>query len=348
MQSKKVLIAVLNWGLGHATRCVPIIQQLQQAGYQTIIASDGSALDFLKKEFPACIFERLPSYDITYSKNPAFFGFHILRQFPKISRVIKAERKVVEKLVEKHQVNWVISDNRPGAKSDKVPSIYITHQLNVLSGITTYFSTKIHAWFYHKFDQIWVPDFARTPNLSGTLGHLKKENPKVRYIGALSRMKATNTTSDYDILAILSGPEPQRSIFESVLLQKLSELDKKILLIQGLVAPETKIRMHNNIKIINFVNTNELQKLINRSETIIARSGYTSVMDLFAMQKKVLWVPTPGQAEQMYLAKHLQNAFDASVVKQEDFYYKTPSKIYISQDTSGANIIDLIRNLNKE
>ena len=193
-----------------------------------------------------------------------------------------------------------------------------------------------------------MPDFPGIPNLSSVLGHLKKENPKVRYIGILSRMKAEHTKSDYDILAILSGPEPQRSIFESVLLQKLSELDKKILLIQGLVAPETKIRMHNNIKIINFVNTNELQKIINRSETIIARSGYTSVMDLFAMQKKVLWVPTPGQAEQMYLAKHLQNAFDASVVKQEDFYYKTPSKIYISQDTSGANIIDLIRNLNKE
>ena len=321
----KILIAVLNWGLGHATRCIPIIQALQNAGYSCVIASDGGALAFLQEEFPSLAFEELPAYQITYSSFPNLMMLKMAWQMPKIYRAAKQEKKIIDKIIDKHHIKLLISDNRLGAYSDKIPSVYITHQLQILSGITTYFTSKAHAHFYHKFNQIWVPDLESEPNFSGKLGHLKSPNEKVKYIGLLSRMGGENLPVQYDILAILSGPEPQRSIFEKILLDKLSHLDKKILLVQGKVFPKVKRYKLGNIEVISHAGTKELEAFINQSDTIISRSGYTSVMDMAILQKKVLWVPTPGQTEQKYIARHLQKHFGAKYVEQKHFRLIKPS-----------------------
>ena len=333
-QTKNILIAPLNWGLGHAARCIPIIKNLQQQGHRIIIASDGAALAFLKAEFPDLSFEKLPAYHITYARKPRLNIWHLWRQMPHVLNVIRQERQKTKALIQKHRIDVLISDNRFGVYAPQVKSIYITHQLQVLSGPLTWLTTWVHAKIYKKFDEIWVPDLRGTPNLSGRLGHPQTLPDKVKYIGALSRMVPRDAPQQYDVLAILSGPEPQRHLLEEKLLGALSQLALKTALVQGRVkGPKTQTSIQG-VDVYNYLTTKDLESLINRSESIILRSGYTSIMDMAVMQKKVLLIPTPGQPEQVYLAKHLTLNFEIlfqnqqNIVLNQDLFLRlTPFKI---------------------
>ena len=318
-QSKNILIAPLNWGLGHATRCIPIIKDLQQQGHRIIIASDGGALKLLQDEFPELEFEKLPAYRITYAKHSWLNRWHLLKQLPHIIRTIKKERQLTDELIKKYDLNLIISDNRFGIYSKDIQSIYITHQLKVLSGWTTKLTTWIHAKIYNRYNEIWVPDVADEPNLSGKLSHFSKSiNNKIKYIGILSRMKSKNLPKKYDVLAILSGPEPQRSQLENILLEKFKTLNLKIALVRGVIDNKKDVENQYDITIFNYVTGKELEQLINQSEAVICRSGYTSIMDMAVMHKKVLMIPTPGQDEQQYLAHHLAEIFQIKILQQKD------------------------------
>ena len=170
-EKKRILVAPLNWGLGHATRCIPIINELIKCNFEPVIATDGIALDLLRKEFPEIEAIELPSYNITYSKNGFLFKLKILLSTPKILSTTIKEHKKAEQLVDKLNINGIISDNRLGFHSKKVPSIFITHQLHVLSGITTWISSKIHHLFINRYNECWIPDYKDKNNLSGVLGH---------------------------------------------------------------------------------------------------------------------------------------------------------------------------------
>ena len=174
--TKNILVAPLNWGLGHATRCIPVIRELERYGYNPIIASDGIALSILQKEFPHLTSVALPSYEIEYAKDGADFKWKLIKNSPKMIQAIFEEKKLVKKLVKVHNLQGIISDNRLGVYSKKVPSVFITHQLNVLSGKTTWISSKLHQYFIGKFNECWVPDMKEKPNLTGKLGHLKNSN----------------------------------------------------------------------------------------------------------------------------------------------------------------------------
>ncbi len=318
-QTKNILVAPLNWGLGHATRCIPIIKDLQQQGHRLIIASDGLALELLKREFPNLEFEPLPSYNITYAKNAFFNRWHLLKQMPHILKTIKKEKKKTAELIKKHHLDLIISDNRFGVYSSDVKSVYITHQLKVLSGWTTPITTFIHYIIYKKYDKIWVPDVADEPNLSGKLGHNTKiPGNKIKYLGILSRMQPQKMEKKYDLLAILSGPEPQRTQLEKILLQKFKQLNIKTALIRGVINNDKDVENQHLTTIYNYVTAKDMEQLINRSDAVICRSGYTSVMDMASMQKKVLMIPTPGQDEQIYLAKHLAEKFGVTVQRQDN------------------------------
>ena len=219
--NKRILIAPLNWGLGHATRCIPIINALLEFNFEPVIASDGKALEFLKKEFPELEFIELPSYNISYSKKGSHLKLKLLKDAPKILKAIKTEHNIVQDLIVKNNIYGIISDNRFGVYSKKVPSVYITHQLNVLSGNTTFISTKLHQKTIKKFDECWVPDFKKNYSLSGVLGH--SENPLIptKYIGALSRFSKMSLQTKYDLMVLLSGPEPQRGLLEQKLFKEL-------------------------------------------------------------------------------------------------------------------------------
>ena len=318
---KRILVALLNWGIGHACRCIPIIRTLQKANFEVVIASDNEALALLRKEFPKLPYVELPSYNITYALQRSQFKRHLFKQLPQIYKSIKLEHKATQQIIKDFAIDGIISDNRLGVYSKSVPSVFITHQLKVYSGITTYFSTKLHHYYINKFNFCWVPDFKETPNLSGNLSHSSTLKIKIplRYIGPLSRFTKQNTKSNYDILILLSGPEPQRTLLEKKLFKAFINTNYNVAFVKGIIEASQTIETHSNIKSFNFLTSDALENIINSSDLVICRSGYTSVMDLAKLNKKAFFIPTPGQFEQEYLAEYLKTQHIANFCNQEDF-----------------------------
>jgi UDP:flavonoid glycosyltransferase YjiC (YdhE family) len=319
----KVLVAPLDWGLGHATRCIPIIYRLLNNGVTVFIAADGAIKELLQKELPQVVFLPLPGYKIRYSRTRGGLPFTLLLQLPKLLRTIYKEHQWLKTACKTYGFNAVISDNRPGLYNSKVHSIYITHQLTIKTGnrITQRLVQKMHYWFINKYDQCWVPDNETANSLAGDLSHPKqKPGIPVVYTGALSRFEKKEIQKKYDLLILLSGPEPQRTIFENMLLQQITALQKKILFIRGLpgnIQPlantRTCVEMHNHL------NAAALNTAIQQSEQVICRSGYTTVMDLMTLQAKAVVVPTPGQTEQEYLGLYLDEKKLCCCIPQHKF-----------------------------
>lgn len=316
---KRILVAPLNWGLGHATRCIPIIKALITQGFEPVIASDGVALTLLKKEFPELDSIELPSYNITYPKKGKFFKLNLIIGTPKMLKAIKTEKKVLKSIIEPNQIEGVISDNRLGMYSKKVPSVFITHQLQVLSGNTTWLSTKLHQKTIKNFDECWVPDHQNEPNLSGKLGHIKLNDIPTKYIGPLSRFNTIKTEKKYDVMVLLSGPEPQRTMLEEKLVKEFEGFEGTVLFVKGIVENELKKTDKGNMVIYNFMTSELLEKALNESALIVSRSGYTTIMDLAKLNKKAFFIPTPGQFEQEYLAKRLTEDGIVPSCHQDDF-----------------------------
>ncbi len=316
---KTILITPLNWGLGHATRCIPIIRALQDNNYIPIIASDGIALELLRKEFPNLQTLELPSYQIEYAKNGANFKWKLIKNGPKMVKAILEEKKTIQNWIKKYTIDGIISDNRLGVFSKNVPSVFITHQLNVMTGNTTWITSKIHQSIIKKYTECWVPDFAGTPNLTGKLGHVDNPNLKTKYIGPLSRLQKKLLPKKYDLLIILSGPEPQRGMLEKHLKKEIVKYSGNAIFIEGNIEKEQKTTTIKNVTYYNFMNSNELEQVFNESEMVLCRSGYTTIMDLAQLRKKAFFIPTPGQYEQEYLAKKLKKEGLVPYATQDDF-----------------------------
>jgi len=317
--NKTILIAPLNWGLGHATRCIPIIKALQEHNYIPIIASDGIALELLRKEFPYLQLLQLPSYQIEYAKNAKNFKWKLLQNCPKMIEAVLEEKQIIKKWIKKYDIDGIISDNRLGVFSPKVPSVFITHQLNVLTGSTTWITSKLHQYIIKKYAECWVPDVEETPNLTGKLGHIKKADFKVKYIGPLSRMHKKETPKIYDLMIILSGPEPQRGFLEKRLKKEMLRYNGKVVFVKGIVENDQKKEQIGTVTYFNFMNSRQLEQTFNESEMVLCRSGYTTIMDLTKLAKKAFFIPTPGQYEQEYLAEKLKNEGLVPYARQDDF-----------------------------
>jgi UDP:flavonoid glycosyltransferase YjiC (YdhE family) len=305
--------------LGHATRCIPIINALLKANFEPVLASDGDALLLLQKEFPFLKSVELPSYNINYPKNGKNLKFKLFLQLPAIISAIKKERKIVCQLIDKEHIYGIISDNRFGVFCKNVPSVYITHQLQVLSGKTTFVTSKIHQHLIKKFDECWVPDVEGISNFSEALGHLKKHRFNLKHIGILSRFQPKEIKMKYDLLLLLSGPEPQRTLLENKLLKELLHFKGKVLMVRGVLNNTAKINAPDNFYIMNYLLANELEEAINQSNMVVSRSGYSTIMDLAVLGKKAFFIPTPGQFEQEYLAETLQEKLIAPYAKQDEF-----------------------------
>ena len=335
----RVLVAPLDWGLGHATRCIPIILMVLQQNCDVIIAAEGPCKFLLQEEFPDLVFLELKGYRITYSKNKSGLPLKILAQFPKLIYRIYAEHRWLNKMVKLHAIDLVISDNRFGMYHKTVPAVYITHQLKIKTGnrFTAQIAQKINYHFINKYKECWVPDTAGEINLAGGLSHpgVMPAVP-VKYIGPLSRFKKIETENKYDLTIILSGPEPQRSVFEELILKDLKNYSGKTLLVRGLPANTTLLQStSSSLEIQNHLPAAALNHVLQQSKIIISRCGYSTVMDLITLQKKAVLVPTPGQTEQEYLAYHLlkeqlflcidQNNFSLADVlkKAAGFQFKT-------------------------
>lgn len=317
--TKNILVAPLNWGIGHASRCVPIIRELEKNGYTPLLASDGNSFELLQKEFPHLIVLTLPSYHIEYAKNAKDFKWKLIKNSPKIIKAVFTENRLVKKWITEYEIQGIISDNRLGVYHKNVPCIYITHQLKVLSGKTTWLSTLLHHHFIKKFRECWVPDHEEKPNLSGKLGHLKESNLTLKYVGPLSRLSKKDIPNKYQLMVILSGPEPQRTLLEEILIREITNYTGRVVFVKGIFEKEQKIEYVGLVTYYNYMTSTEIEHTINSSEIVLCRSGYTTIMDLAKLQKSAFYIPTPGQFEQEYLAKKLKRAGIAPYAKQHRF-----------------------------
>ena len=304
-----ILIAPLDWGLGHATRCIPIIKTLKNADYDIVVAVNEKQQALLSKEFCDIKFIRLAGYDINYAKNSWLFKATIFFQIPKMLSSIKRENKWLKEIIDKEKIDLVISDNRFGLYSKKIPCVFITHQLTIKAPFKWLENIlqKINYSYINRYTQCWIPDIGNENNIAGILSHpAKMPTIPTNYLGVLSRFtKPYFSENKYDICVVLSGPEPQRTTLENILLKQLSTLTKmKILFVRGLPQTIEKLKV-GTIQIENHLQQVELQAAICSSEIIVARSGYTTIMELLSLQKKTILIATPGQTEQEYLATHL-------------------------------------------
>jgi len=345
-----ILICPLDWGLGHATRDIPIINKLIADGHTVIIAADNAPLELLKIEFPQLTFICFKSFQIKYAQGKSQ-AFSLIFSIPNILYHILCEHVELKKIIRQFNIDTVISDNRYGLWNKKVKCTFITHQIFIklpkhwrfLEG----FVFMINKWFISKFDECWIPDFGTFPNLSGDLSHGKILPVNAKYIGILSRFEISdklivkNLLPDFNILVVLSGPEPQRTIFERILVEQLKATAFKTLIVLGkpksLSKKRIEIKNEANLVFVNHLPTALLQNAILKAEVVICRSGYTSVMDLVKLDAKAILVPTPGQTEQEYLAAYLmqqnyffsmtQTEFDLNVAIKKYLEFK-PDKVF--------------------
>ncbi len=339
-----ILICPLDWGLGHATRCVPIIKELVSRNVNVILAGSGASLQLLKCEFPQLEYLLLEGYNISYPKNRSMV-LKMFIQFPAIIYKIIKEHRQLKLIIKKHSIDAVISDNRYGLFTKKVPSIFITHQIIIKCPFWLKFLEPLifllNNYFISRYTECWIPDYKGKINLSGSLSHKYPRLSKTRFIGPQSRFYKTSFdfTSGkiiFDLMVILSGPEPQRSILENKVINQLSKLNLKSIVVLGKPGIFEEKQIGNNITLLSCLTSDEIIKYMFNSNIILCRSGYSSIMDLCALGKKAILVPTPGQTEQEYLARYFK--------KQKIFYSQSQKELDIfdavlqSEDYVGIKI----------
>ena len=316
-EKKKILVCPLDWGLGHATRCIPIIQELLARGCEVRIASSGSALVLLKEEFSSLISYQLTGYSPVYPISTSLIISMVL-QMPKFVKAIKAEHKEINAIIRQEGIALVVSDNRFGCWSAIVPCVMITHQIRIR--VPKWLSWIVNAENRRrikKFSMCWIPDWEGKNSLSGEL--TARPPFPVAYLGPLSRFhKMDGVKKKYEVLAIISGPEPQRTIFETIVRRELMKTGRPALMVRGL--PDLSDRkIEGPLEEVTHLHSVELNQAILESEIILSRPGYSTVMDLAKLGKRAIFVPTPGQTEQEYLGKELMKKKIAYNVTQARF-----------------------------
>lgn len=309
---KRILVAPLNWGLGHASRCVPLIQGLEKLGAEVLLASDGAALQLLRAEFPHLRSFALPSYRIRY--RTANMVWNIGRQLPRMLYAIRAEQWATERLVRQHDIQGILSDNRYGCFSPRTKNVMLTHQLHlrVPSRPLEWAANGLLRRALAKFDAVWAPDLAGEPNLAGALAHTEPPaHANIQFVGPLTRMRFYEYEPEYDVAVVLSGPEPQRTFLEQRLLEQALSLPQKFIFVQGKMKSKKHYYAADNVEVVSYLTSQDLNNVLLASEVLVCRSGYSSLMDLAALGKKAIFIPTPGQTEQEYLADFFagQNIF---------------------------------------
>lgn len=300
-----ILVAPLDWGLGHATRCIPLIHALTDLGYRVLIATDGPQENLLKKEFPQHQFLKLPGYKIRYSRSRGWLPFKIIQQLPSLIHIVQWEQSWLEQVIEQYGIDVVISDNRYGLWTRKIPAVFISHQLTIKAPYK-WLEKLIRTINYHyinRFTVCWVPDMKDEEGLASVLSHPeKKPQLPMEYMGLLTRFKEQERGYSKKVTVVLSGPEPQRTILEEKIIEQAKQTKQEIVLVRGLPDAKTQLLLPSFIQQFNHLETAELQALLQESELVITRSGYTSLMELMQLRIKTVLVPTPGQTEQEYLA----------------------------------------------
>ena len=320
----RILVAPMDWGLGHATRCIPLVHYLLQQGTEVWLAGEGRIEALLRNEFPDLPFVHLPGYNIEYGRSKWDLLGKMALQIPKILGRIEKENEWLQEAVAQHGFDVVISDNRFGLYHEDTYSVYMTHQLLIKAPFGSFgegVMQRLNYDFIEQFDECWVPDLPGVPSLAGGLSHpAKMPDLPVSYIGPLSRFsRSPGPAEPKHLLVVLTGPEPQRSILEELLLEQLKQYAGPVLVVRGLPGNGEESITVENLTIVNHLSAAALQQAMEEASIVISRCGYSTVMDLVALGKPSILVPTPGQTEQEYLATHLMEQGLALCALQEEF-----------------------------
>jgi hypothetical protein len=325
-QPKQILIAPLDWGLGHTARCIPIIRYIRSLGHNPIVACNASQRSFIEETFGFIDIIYLDGYNITYSKWNKWGQIGLLSQLRGIYNTISREHKWLMQLSDNMQLDGVISDNRYGLHHPAIPSVIMTHQLLVQSGagaFTDRLIQKLHYKYLGHFHATWVVDIPGVPNLAGKLSHPAILPKQTKYTGPLSRFENAANIGDVPIsghlLILLSGPEPQRSILSKLLWKQALHYNGKVIFIEGSDSAVSPSTIPSHIAYYKRLTDETLAPLLQDAGMIICRSGYSTLMDLAALRKKAMLIPTPGQTEQEYLGKYLQEQGMFYCCKQQGF-----------------------------
>ncbi len=303
LSGARVLVAPLDWGLGHAARCVPVIRSLMARGAVPVLAADHGPLALLRDEFPDLQHVRLPGLTVRYGAGRSQL-WSLARQFPAMLRSVAAERAAFERLAPALRPDAVISDQRFGVRSSRWPSVLLTHQLFPVAPFARRALQQLNLRYVSRFDRCWVLDLPQAPGLAGELSHGPRVPANVRYVGPVSRLAEASPVPSgaHRIVAIISGPEPQRALIEGILLEQMKALPGEHLLVQGLPDRPGRWRF-GNVEVVGHLGSRDLHEALLGATLIVSRSGYTTLMDLWALGLGALIIPTPGQPEQEYLGR---------------------------------------------
>lgn len=359
----KILIAPLDWGLGHATRLIPVIREFLRRGWTVDLAVAGRICALYRSEFPELQQFEIPSYAIRYPECGFEMPLWLAKNFRRLKNVMNAEHAAAENLVQTNGYDAILSDNRFGFFAKNSYNIYMTHQLRIaFPGPFSAFEGLGILWHRRqmkRFDRVWIPDVPTFPGLAGKLSHVTPNAGD--FVGLLSRFSgaALGTAKiSYRFLAILSGPEPMRSSFEQKLCAALSKIPGRHALVRGLPGETASLSAAENIDCFNHLGTEKLLQMIRGAETVVSRSGYSTVMDLAALGARSVFVPTPGQTEQEYLGRMLASAKISGLIFQKNLTAENllraahgeflPWNTEVSQDLLASAIENLEQTLSRK
>lgn len=323
IKGQKIAFAVLNWGLGHASRSSVLIKQLIKKN-QLIILSDGLSLQWLKIEFPECQLIELPSYSTHYKHSQMWLNMFI--QLPHYYKTYKKERIILKNNTRDAHIDLIISDNRWGCYNSKIQSIFITHQIKIPhpNSLLSFITTVLNKCLIQNFDECWIPD-SQDHKYSGHLSRQSLGIP-IKNIGLLSSLTQSKVQKDIDLLIILSGPEPSRSLFEEKLHSISWPKDKKVIVIRGTNSKSPEWALEH----FDLIGRTQLNELLNRSRKSISRSGYSTIMDFVLMKVNALLIPTPNQPEQEYLAKLHANSPQFQMMHENEPEFQNEVLTYLN------------------
>lgn len=304
-----MLIAPLDWGLGHTTRCIPLIRCMQRLGHHVVFAGNEWQRSFIEQTFPAIENIHLEGYNVTYGATSGLEKASLLSQVPRLRLAIKKEHEWLQQHIASIRPDAIISDNRYGMYHSSIPSVIMTHQLQIQTGMGNAVNRavqKMHYKFLERFDSVWVPDTREVDNLAGALSHTSPLPKNTSYLGLLSQFDAGEANTDEHLLVLLSGPEPQRTMLAAILWQQVMQHKGKVVFVAGTEQAAMPQQIPEHITYYARLSGDVLKTAIQKASMVICRSGYSTLMDLVRLSKKAILIPTPGQTEQEYLARHLQ------------------------------------------
>lgn len=302
------MVAPLDWGQGHTTRCVPVIRYLLQAGHHVFFAGNDSQQAYISSTFPGITTIHLNGYNVNYSRYGSAFMLAIAKQVPTILRTIREEHNWLNEAVKTHSVDAVISDNRYGLYHSDIPCVIMTHQLSPISGMGSMADKmvrKLHYRMLERFNRCWIVDIPNTPCLAGKLSHPSVLPHNAEYIGLLSQAELKNVSSSKHLLVLLSGPEPQRTLLADKLWGQVKNHKGNVVFVEGTENVTVRGGIPQHITYHKRISGDTLAQAISAADMVICRSGYSTIMDLVKLNKKAILIPTSGQTEQEYLGRTL-------------------------------------------